>query len=141
MPSVLAVRPLAEAAAEAVREGCVAETLAALQASEQLARASDDQVRAALTRIATDEARHAELAYRFVRWAVSVGGAPVRSAAIAAFDAAHSQLMAASESPVEEVDVALWHAHGRLTPSEERACMLAGLRDVIEPCERALLAT
>jgi hypothetical protein len=45
---------LAEIAARTAREGCIGETLAAVQAAEQLARATDPAVRAALAIIAED---------------------------------------------------------------------------------------
>jgi len=57
---------LVDAAVAAVREGCVGETTASLSAAAQLDRASDTKVRVTLTAIAEDEARHAELAWRFV---------------------------------------------------------------------------
>lgn len=52
------------------REGCVGETCAALEAAEALAAATDPAVRAALERISRDEQSHAELAFRFVAWAL-----------------------------------------------------------------------
>lgn len=61
---------LAEVLRLAVREGCIGETVAAAQASEAYAHATDADVRRALFDIQRDEARHAELAFRFVRWAL-----------------------------------------------------------------------
>jgi hypothetical protein len=130
---------LVECAASAVREGCVGETLAALQASEQLARAADPRVRAALARIADDEARHAELAWRFVRWAIERGGAAVRAAVARAFREALRDLERAGPRPIDTVDAAACRAHGRLLPAEERAFALLAAREIIEPCRRALL--
>ena len=54
----------------AFREGCVGETCAALEASEALALARDPLVRETLALITEDERRHAELAWRFVAWAL-----------------------------------------------------------------------
>lgn len=79
---------LAELAAAAVREGCVGETLAATLAGAQHAVATDPAVRGVLAAIADEEAEHAALAYRVVAWALAVGGAPVRLAVRAAFQAA-----------------------------------------------------
>jgi hypothetical protein len=130
---------LVECAASAVREGCVGETLAALQASEQLARATDPDVRAALARIAVDEARHAELAWRFVRWAIERGGTAVRAAVACAFrDALHDLERTVTRS-MDTIDAAAYRAHGRLLPAEERACALLAARDIIEPCSGVLL--
>lgn len=65
-----------------VEEGCVGETLAALEAEAAIARATDPAVRAALTRIAEDEARHAALAWRVVAWALASGAPAVRRAVL-----------------------------------------------------------
>jgi hypothetical protein len=51
-----------------VREGCIGETLAALEAEATLAHAMDPAVRSALTIIARDEQEHALLAWRFIAW-------------------------------------------------------------------------
>ncbi len=53
---------------ETLRDGCVGEALAALEARAAAARASDPAARAALERIADDEERHAELAFRILAW-------------------------------------------------------------------------
>jgi len=53
-----------------IAEGCFGETSAALQALEAADSAEDPAVVAAYTLIASDEQRHAELAFRFVRWAL-----------------------------------------------------------------------
>jgi hypothetical protein len=139
MPSSMLVSSLAEAGAAAVHEGCVAETIAASLAYQQLQHARDSEVRDALLLIAADETRHAGVAYRFVRWALMQGGEPVRAAVDSAFTEAHAQLLAAEPEPDDVSDVAVWHAHGRLTPSEAHACTLGAWRDIIEPCSRELL--
>ena len=53
-----------------LREGCLGETLAALEARHALAHCTEPRVSAVLELIAKDERRHAELAWRFVRWAL-----------------------------------------------------------------------
>lgn len=53
-----------------VREGCIGETLAAVDASARFAGATDPAVRAALARIVRDESSHAALAWRALRWMV-----------------------------------------------------------------------
>jgi hypothetical protein len=52
-----------------ILEGCIGETSAALDALESAETAADPVIRDAYARIAADEQRHAELAFRFVRWA------------------------------------------------------------------------
>ena len=140
MPRSFAPTSLAETASMAVREGCIAETIAARLAYEQLQHASDETAQATLLRIATDETQHAGLAYQFVRWAISTGGAAVHSAVEHAFALAREQLLAADNGSTQE-DVALndWHAHGRLSASEQRACEISCLQEVIEPCASSLL--
>lgn len=49
-------------------EGCIGETVAALEATEALATATLPAVRQVLQQVAEDEARHAALAWRFVAW-------------------------------------------------------------------------
>ncbi|WP_438044685.1 hypothetical protein [Sorangium sp. So ce128] len=128
---------LPELAARAVREGCVGETLAAVQASEQRSRATDAAVRSALATIAEDEAWHAELAWRFVAWALQTGGEPVRRAVSEAFEAALASPPPAATAPDAEADALA--AHGRpdgaaLATSHRRA-----VAEVIAPAMRALL--
>ncbi len=57
----------------AILEGCVGETVAALEAAQAAELAVDPSVAALLRRIADDERRHAALAWRFVAWAVAEG--------------------------------------------------------------------
>jgi hypothetical protein len=53
-----------------IAEGCFGETSAALEALEAAEAAADPVIAAAYAQIARDEQRHAELAFRFVRWAL-----------------------------------------------------------------------
>ncbi|WP_437956559.1 ferritin-like domain-containing protein [Sorangium sp. So ce119] len=128
---------LARAAAE---EGCVGETVAALVAAEQRARAGDPAVRAALEAIADDEARHAELAWLTVAWAIGAGGEPVRRAVAEVFEAAAVSLgrppPAAAEPPRGRA--AALAAHGHLGGAELRELPRAALAQVVLPCARAL---
>ena len=56
-----------------IREGCVGETVAAIEAREALEHVTDSAVRAVLEIIARDELRHAALAWRTLGWVVSSG--------------------------------------------------------------------
>ncbi|MFT3767751.1 MAG: ferritin-like domain-containing protein [Minicystis sp.] len=71
---------LAQLAADTARDGCIEETISTIEAAEALAGAVDPAVRAALERIVEDEARHAELAWRTVAWAIRTGGPEVAAA-------------------------------------------------------------
>lgn len=136
--SVQIAASLGALAAAAAAEGCIGETLAAVLAAEQLARASDPAVRAALAMIAEDEARHAELAFRTVAWALRSGGDEVRVAVAAVFAEAERHLPALEG--VEDGDGVL-AAHGRLDAVTSRAAAARGLAEVVLPCAKAMLAS
>jgi hypothetical protein len=131
---------LVDVTIEAVIAGCVGETLAALQAEAQLGAATDPTVRGTLELIARDEARHAELAWQFVKWAIDEHGEPAVAAARGAFARAEARLAAERASAVDELDVRALHAHGRLTPAERLAAHRRAFREVVAPCRDALLA-
>ena len=128
---------LVSAAVAAVREGCIGETLAAYQAEMASAGATEPSIRAALQKIAFDEARHAALAWRFVAWAIAEGGDRVRVAVAEAFAA--SLTFHDPDEPTFDLDAATWRGHGRLTPSELSEVLARGHREVVEPCALALL--
>jgi hypothetical protein len=132
---------LAEAAAAAVREGCVGETLAAAHAAAAARQTTDPALAQALAAIADDEARHAALAWRFVQWACGQGDPAVAPAVRAAFAAA-----LAAPPTARPADLALaavpaddQHAAGRLPAGEASALYRAALADVVGPCARALV--
>lgn len=54
-----------------IQEGCIGETVAAAEAAEAAEHVTDPVLRTALERIARDEQRHAELAWRYVMWVVA----------------------------------------------------------------------
>jgi hypothetical protein len=66
----LHVTSLADIVDLVIAEGCFGETSAALEALEAAETATDPVIEAAYAQIARDEQRHAELAFRFVRWAL-----------------------------------------------------------------------
>lgn len=134
--SVQVAADLAAMAVSTVIEGCVGETLAAAQAAEQLTRATDPAVQAVLALIAKDEARHAELAWRTVAWALRRGDETLRRAVVDAFDGAIAALLRAADAETNGLE-----AHGRLDAASQRALVKATLEEVILPCARALLAS
>jgi hypothetical protein len=84
-PGALDVAPrapmdLASLARATFEDGCMGETIAAMEARARAADEDDPRVRASLARIAADEERHAELAWRALAWMLRVGGARVREA-------------------------------------------------------------
>jgi hypothetical protein len=128
---------LASLAAATAREGCIGETLAAAIAAEQLARAVDPAVRRALSAIAEDEARHAELAWRTVAWALDRGGPAVRAAVAAVFADArrHGPSVAADAA----IPAGVLAPHGRLDAATTREALARTFEEVVFPCFASLL--
>jgi hypothetical protein len=124
-----------------VLEGCVNETIAALEAKVAAAHAQPAAVRDALLAIERQESDHASLAFRFVGWAIARGGREVRAAARAAFALANERtvgtrtdggaLPAALEDTLAQ--------HGRLSERARSELRHRALREVIAPAARALL--
>lgn len=137
MQGALDQSSLEEIAVLTLHEGCVGETIAALEASEALALASDPAVRDCLARIHEDERRHAELAWRFVRWAVRVGGASVQSR----IQRELAQLVSGAPSSAMEQEMMSFDSssHGILSARQRSELRAAALRDVVLPCAQQLL--
>jgi hypothetical protein len=129
---------LASVAASTVEEGCLGETLAALEAEALRDGAQAPALRAAWSVIAEDEARHAELAWSFVRWALDQGRPGVREAVERAFERASQRLTEAPvlESPVESE----LEAHGRLSARSRRELALRALEAVVRPAMEELFS-
>jgi hypothetical protein len=119
-----------------IYEGCVGETIAAIEAAEAAAHCEDPATRAVLERIAADETRHAELAWRFVAWALEVGPAGLRERAAAAFAAELGQTVAFRAATDFDRELA---RHGLIAPPLRDELRARVLSEVIAPCARALL--
>ena len=119
------------------REGCLGETVAALEAREALDGARDRDVRLALERIAVDEQSHAELAWRFVRWALdqSVTIRPLLLRELARLEAE----LAARDAALDASSAQL-AAHGVLSERRRAQLRRAALAEVVLPCARQLLS-
>ncbi|MGB5220632.1 MAG: ferritin-like domain-containing protein [Polyangiales bacterium] len=117
-----------------VDEGCVGETLAALEAQEAARRATDPTVRSALEAIAFDEEQHAQLGWSVWGWAL--GAAPeLRGASEAAFESALAGTRAGlpDDATGEELE-----AHGRLANCTRRALALRNINEVLIPAKKRL---
>ena len=136
MSGALGEAGLTAMVAGAIAEGCVGETLAALVAEAAAERAGDPAVRGVLRQIAEDEGRHAQLAWRFVQWALAQGDA-VRAAARAAFEEALAEPVRVAGWPAG-VDAGMMRPHGRLAPEEQAALCREALARVIAPAAAAL---
>jgi len=121
----------------AILVGCLGETVAALEAAEAACFATDPVVKDALLRIAGDEARHAELAWRFVQWALNRSGAELGSVIERTFAAALTDAARAADPALSADDRRLLE-HG-LVPDALRGRIRAhALRAVVGPCAAAL---
>lgn len=119
----------------AILEGCVGETVAALEAQEMAQRAVDPAVRRALETIAADEARHAELAWRFVKW-VLWRDPSLSAVAASTFAAAAAASESAEEAGAIGPDLS---AHGLVSAILRREIARCALALVVSPCAAALL--
>jgi hypothetical protein len=133
-------RSLLDVALEVFHEGCVGETVAALQAAEAHEHASDPQVRAALERIRGDELAHAALAWRFVVWAIDRGGDVVRRRLAREVEALSAALPASEMSSLVAAESQDLRAHGQLPGPTQALVARRAVRDVVVPCARAVLA-
>lgn len=71
---------LSKLAYDAVREGCLAETLGAAVLHDAARLCTDESTREVLQRLANEEMQHAVLSFRIVAWALAAGGQSVRAA-------------------------------------------------------------
>lgn len=128
-----------EVVATAFVEGCIGETVAAAFAYEALAGATDPSVREVLARIEDEEARHAELAWKFVAWACRIeparAGRAVRAAWERELRSRGSSRGAAGDT---KADPSSWRAHGRLTGAERDQIRSLVLDEVVGPCVASL---
>ena len=120
---------LAELAAAAVREGCLAETLGAHVLSVAAEHAPEPAVRAALLRMAEEEARHAVLSFRIVAWALRGGDAAVIASVHAAFAA-----------PWPRIDVQELSLRCNVDVQCLEAAAEQGITEVLSPAAARLMA-
>ncbi len=120
-----------------VREGCIGETLAAVEAAEGRENATDTVVKQVLSRIHDDETRHAELAWRTVKWAIGAGlttPAEMERELLAAIDQASAD--SADMARVQgRGDLA---SHGLLTPATTAEVRRVALESIVRPAVDAL---
>jgi hypothetical protein len=116
----------------AVVEACIGETIAAAEAVEAREQASDPAVRSVLGRIAEDEARHAELGFKFLSWVLENAAPEDRERVCRlASDLAELEL----ERPIDahEGSAPELLAHGMLTGALRHEVRRAAIRGVILP--------
>lgn len=132
-------RDLVRLAVATFEEGCVGETVAALAAGEACHLASDPSVVQVLAGIAADEARHAELGWRIVAWAIERGGDAVARAVRRSFEQLVARLGTVEAPELDDaIDRAALRRFGRLTPAELSELRMQCFTQVIAPCFEAL---
>ena len=122
---------------DTIAEGCIGETVAALEAAEALSHCEDMAARAVLRRISVEEGRHAELAWQFVSWALQTGPHSLKERVRSAFSEA---LAGARREPVRmtQRDRDLLR-HGLVSESLRAPLRASVLAEVVGPCAKALL--
>ena len=121
---------------DTIREGCIGETLAAVEAREAAEHARTPELQRILATISEDETRHAALAFRFVQWALATGSASLKAAIRAEFAALGREVWD-TLTPPGPFDQALLE-HGIVPDSLRQAIRRVTIRDVILPCAEAL---
>jgi hypothetical protein len=122
-----------------IREGCIGETVAAVEAAEALAHATDPAVRQVLERIAQDETNHAELAWRFVRWVATHHAAGRDLAAVAFQSALTVERQRPRATRATRGDARLL-AHGVVSDALHTEIRARVLAEVVEPGAQTLLS-
>jgi hypothetical protein len=113
-------------------EGCVGETVAALEAREALAHVRDPAVRAVLETIAEDEQRHAALAWRTIAWVLEVAGPKALRWIDEAASDAVSHAGADVDAPPADADDLL--ILGVVDDARRQRLRRAALDQVVLPC-------
>jgi hypothetical protein len=132
----LAETELGQIVVTAIVEGCIGETLAAAEAAEGARQATDPVVANLLSRIAEDEASHAELAWRFVAWAIDSAPAETRRRIATELElVARAPLQVAGEEPSDALE-----PHGFVVGSQRRRLRAQVHAEVIARCAEALIA-
>ncbi len=126
-------------------EGCVGETIAALAALRAARHCQVPAVREALGGIADDEARHAELAWATLAYAVRNGGPEVAAAVRALAEPLRAAAMAADDmtdaTDTNELPTALLLAHGRLPAAAMAATRRDAWLEILGPTLDLVLGT
>ena len=120
-------------------EGCIGETVAALEALEAAELATDPSVEQALRRIAQDERAHAALAFQFMTWALEQSTPEARGELVLE---AEQRLLDFEQAAVQRASApgnAALAAHGVVDGARLREVHLRAAREVVRPLLDAVL--
>ncbi len=121
-----------------IREGCIGETVAALEAAEALQHTVDPDIRQVLERITEDEQDHGRLAWQTLRWMLSTGDANTKSMIREEFEIAlqEEEDPGTGETHLSGAQLLAWG----IVPESMRAEIRRDvLHRVVRPCLKALL--
>lgn len=137
----LSDRTALDVARTAILEGCIGETVAALEAAEALAHATEPAVCAALKRVVLDETRHAELAFRFVQWALESGPRELRAAtSTELLTLVGDEIRLAKEIECDGLEPSsVLSEHGLLGRATRAKIRQQALSEVVLPCVAAMV--
>jgi len=128
---------LVEVARLVVREGCIGETAAALEAREAAELTTQPELARLLHAVADDEAEHAELAWRFVRWALE--RSPQDITALVQSELARAEQLDRPLPAPPSADELAGSVYGVLPERARRELQGQAFREVTAPCMAALL--
>jgi len=121
-----------------ISEGCVAETLSAIRAAQQLDLVTHEQVKSAIATISDDESRHAALAWKTARWLISSGDESIRETASAAFESSLAHNFDAEAGEIDDEDKTL-NEFGVLDPVTKYRWDGENKRDILTLFSNSLL--
>jgi hypothetical protein len=116
-----------------VREACVEETLAAIEAGEAASRAEDPCVAAILEQIAGDELRHARLGWLTLQWILKAYP-EIQGFAFERLATAIAKAREAALAPADAGSSETLHHHGVLDDAMRQRVRRAAIAAVLEPC-------
>jgi hypothetical protein len=137
LDGVLEPRSRVELGLTAFREACLGETIAVAEARAALEQVSDPEVHRVLTQIAADEARHAELGFRFMKWLLAILPAEERDQL--ATGISQELATALGTAAPRSLDTLSSPDHGLLPAADRAAARRLALLEVCAPCTTALL--
>ena len=122
-----------ELAVHTFEEACIDETIATLCASRQASQCIYEDIRETLEMIVEDEAKHAALAWRTVRWAMAQGGEPVRVALLESAAKLRDKYVGSILAQDGCPDTPTLRRHGRISRADESRAAQEGWKRVVEP--------
>ncbi|MCA9693324.1 MAG: ferritin-like domain-containing protein, partial [Myxococcales bacterium] len=129
---------LSEVVALVILEGCVGETVAAIEAAELAEHVREPATLEVLRGVAVDERRHAALAWRFLQWALERGGDDVAEVVAKTFAQVAREAERSAATPSARDRWAL--RQGVVTPAMRAMIRARAIGEVVLPCLAAARA-